>query len=171
MRETCIAYYSAKNSADHITDHLPFRSTRKQWTGECRRARFSERKGAEKAIFSGNCLHRSVWEQDAGCSSHLTPTKNQPKMGFYARFRLVFCLFLILRITSALLSSLLIRRGCKSDCFPADIHPSLSWTDSFASYCTKVQIRVPGPPHRIPFLSFGEDNQFSRRPAQWCLFL
>ena len=25
--------------------------------------RFSERKGAEKAIFSGNCLHRSVWEQ------------------------------------------------------------------------------------------------------------
>ena len=75
MREACSVYYSAEIPVDHITDHLPFRSTRKQWTGERRRVRLSERKGAEKAIFSGNCLHRSVWEQDAGCSSHLTPTK------------------------------------------------------------------------------------------------
>ena len=58
-------YYSAEIAVDHITDHLPFRSIRKQWTGERRRARFSERKGAEKAIFSGNCLHRFVWERIA----------------------------------------------------------------------------------------------------------
>ena len=63
-----------KNPADHITDHLPFRSTRKQWTGEWRRARFSERKGAEKAIFSGNCLHRSVWDAEAASLSLATPT-------------------------------------------------------------------------------------------------
>ena len=75
-------YYSAEIAADHITDHLPFRSTRKQWTGEWRRARFSEWKAAEKAIFSGNCLHRSVWEQDAGCSNHLTPTmQERPPFG------------------------------------------------------------------------------------------
>lgn len=75
-------YYSAEIAVDHITDHLPFRSTRKQWTGEWRRARFFERKGAEKAIFSGNCLHRSVWEQDAGCSNHLTPTiQERPPFG------------------------------------------------------------------------------------------
>ena len=67
-------YYSAEIAVDHITDHLPFRSTRKQWTGERRRARFSERKGAEKAIFSGNCRHRSVWEQDAAGSNPVTPT-------------------------------------------------------------------------------------------------
>lgn len=67
-------YYSAEIAVDHITDHLPFRSTRKQWTGECRRVRFYEQKGAEKAIFSGKCHHKCVWEQDAGCSSHLTPT-------------------------------------------------------------------------------------------------
>lgn len=67
-------YYSAEIAVDHITDHLPFRSTRKQWTGERRRARFSERKGAEKAIFSGKCLHRFVWEQDAAGSSPVTST-------------------------------------------------------------------------------------------------
>ena len=67
-------YYSAEIAVDHITDHLPFRSTRKQWNGERRRARFSERKGAEKAIFSGNCLHRSVWDQDAAGSSPVTST-------------------------------------------------------------------------------------------------
>ena len=76
MREACSAFYSAEIPADHITDHLPFRSTRKQWTGERRRARFSERKGAEKATFSGNCLHRSVWDVEAGSSSLPTPTKN-----------------------------------------------------------------------------------------------
>ena len=68
-------YYSAEIAVDHITDHLPFRSTRKQWNGERRRTRFSEWKGAEKAIFSGKCLHRFVWEQDAGGSSPFTPTK------------------------------------------------------------------------------------------------
>ena len=85
-----------KNPADHITDHLPFRSTRKQWIRECRRARFSERKGAEKAIFSGNCLHRSVWEQDAAGSSPVISTKNQPKMRFLTHFRLIFCLWSVL---------------------------------------------------------------------------
>ena len=75
-------YYSAEIAVDHITDHLPFRSTRKQWTGECRRARFSERKGAEKAIFSGNCLHRSVWEQDAAGSSPVTSTISSIHKGF-----------------------------------------------------------------------------------------
>ena len=73
-----------KNSADHIIDHLPFRSTRKQWTGERRRARFSERKGAEKTIFSGNCLHRSVWDAEAASLSLATPTKDQPKLRFFA---------------------------------------------------------------------------------------
>ena len=61
MREACSSYYSAEIAVDHITDHLPFRSIRKQWTGECRRARFSERKGAKKAIFSGNCHHKCVY--------------------------------------------------------------------------------------------------------------
>ena len=64
-----------KNPADHITDHLPFRSIRKQWTGERQRARLSERKGAEKVIFSGNCPYRFVWEQDVGGSNPFTPTK------------------------------------------------------------------------------------------------
>ena len=68
-------YYSTEIPADHITDHLPFRSTRKQWTGERRRVRFSERKGAEKAIFSGNCLHRSVWDHQAAGSIPVTRTK------------------------------------------------------------------------------------------------
>ena len=47
MREACSVYYSAEIAVDHITDHLPFRSTRKQWIRERRRVRFSERKGAE----------------------------------------------------------------------------------------------------------------------------
>ena len=64
-----------KNPADHITDHLPFRSIRKQWTGECRRARFSRWKGAEKAIFSGNCPYRSVWDHQAAGSIPVTRTK------------------------------------------------------------------------------------------------
>lgn len=68
----CVLF--CRNPVDHITDHLPFRSIRKQWTGEHRRARFSERKGAEKAIFSGNCLHRFVWDVEAGSSSLPTPT-------------------------------------------------------------------------------------------------
>ena len=36
-------------------------------------------KGAEKAIFSGNCLHRSVWDVDAAGSNPVTPTKNPLK--------------------------------------------------------------------------------------------
>ena len=92
MREARRAYYSAEIAVDHITDHLPFRSIRKQWTGERRRARFSRRKGAEKAIFSGNCLHRSVWEQDAGCSSHLTPTKKKTESRACALLS-VFCYY------------------------------------------------------------------------------
>ena len=87
-------YYSAKNPADHITDHLPFRSTRKQWTGERRRAQFSERKGAEKAIFGGKCHHKCVWEQDAAGSSPVTPTKNQPKMRFFAPLSADFMLII-----------------------------------------------------------------------------
>ena len=67
-------YYSAEIAVDHITDHLPFRSTRKQWTGERRRARFSERKGAEKAIFGGKRHHKCVWEQDAAGSNPVIPT-------------------------------------------------------------------------------------------------
>ena len=61
------------NPPDHTADHLPFRSIRKQWTGERRRARFSERKGAEKAIFGGKCHHKCVWEQDAAGSNPVTP--------------------------------------------------------------------------------------------------
>ena len=34
--------------------------------------RFSERKGAEKVIFSGNCPYRFVWEQDAAGSRPVT---------------------------------------------------------------------------------------------------
>ena len=47
--------------------------------------RFSERKGAEKAIFSGKCLHRFVWEQDAAGSSHVTPTKKQTSFVYQDR--------------------------------------------------------------------------------------
>ena len=79
MREAGRAQYSAEIAVDHITDHLPFRSTRKQWTGEWRRARFSRRKGAEKAIFSGNCLHRSVWDHQAAGSIPVTRTKSPPE--------------------------------------------------------------------------------------------
>lgn len=75
-------YYSTEIPADHITDHLPFRSTRKQWTGEWRRARFSRRKGAEKAIFSGNCLHRSVWDHQAAGSNPVTRTSMSVHNGF-----------------------------------------------------------------------------------------
>lgn len=74
MREACSVYYSAEIAVDHITDHLPFRSIRKQWTEERRRARFSERKGSEKAIFSGNCLHRFVWDHQAAGSIPVTRT-------------------------------------------------------------------------------------------------
>ena len=70
-------YYSAEIPVDHITDHLPFRSTRKQWTGERRRVRFYEQKGAEKAVFSGKCLHRFVWDQDAAGSSPVASTKEK----------------------------------------------------------------------------------------------
>ena len=93
MREACSVYYSAEIAVDHITDHLPFRSTRKQWTGERRRVRFSRRKGAEKAIFSGNCLHRSVWEQEARSSSLCTSTTKRPKAEFILRSRSFFCCF------------------------------------------------------------------------------
>ena len=74
MREARRAYDSTEIPVDHITDHLPFRSTRKQWTGEWRRARFSERKGAEKAIFSGNCPYRFVWDAETASLSLATPT-------------------------------------------------------------------------------------------------
>ena len=80
-------YYSAEIAVDHITDHLPFRSTRKQWTGERRRARFSERKGAEKVIFSGNCPYRFVWEQDAAGSSPVTSTITKPLLELRVIFR------------------------------------------------------------------------------------
>ena len=42
---------------------------------------FPSGKGRKKAIFSGNCLHRSVWEQDAGGSSPFTPTKKMTESG------------------------------------------------------------------------------------------
>ena len=83
-----------KNPADHITDHLPFRSIRKQWTGERRRARFSERKGAEKVIFSGNCPYRFVWEQVQAGSTPVIPTKNQPKIRFFAPLSAYFLLII-----------------------------------------------------------------------------
>lgn len=94
-------YYSAEIAVDHITDHLPFRSTRKQWTWERRRARFSERKGAEKVIFSGNCPYRFVWEQDAAGSNPVTRTissvLNQPEswmrtLDFFALLCLFVCM-------------------------------------------------------------------------------
>ena len=75
-------YYSAEIAVDHITDHLPFRSIRKQWTGERRRARFSEWKAAEKAIFSGNCLRRSVWDHQAAGSIPVTRTISSIHKGF-----------------------------------------------------------------------------------------
>ncbi len=87
-------YYSAEIAVDHITDHLPFRSTRKQWTGERRRARFSRRKGAEKAIFSGNCLHRSVWELDVAGSSPVTPTKILTESRVYSPLSVIFYVYL-----------------------------------------------------------------------------
>ena len=77
MRKACSSYYSTEIPVDHITDHLPFRSIRKQWIGKCRRVRFSEWKGAEKAIFGGKCLHRSVWDQDAAGSSPVASTKEK----------------------------------------------------------------------------------------------
>ena len=83
-----------KNPADHITDHLPFRSTRKQWTGERRRAQFSERKGAEKAIFSGNCLHRSVWDAEAASLSLATPTKILTESRVYSPLSVIFYAYL-----------------------------------------------------------------------------
>ena len=87
-------YYSTEIPADHITDHLPFRSTRKQWTGECRRARFSERKGAEKAIFSGNCLHRSVWDAEAASLSLATPTNILTESRVYSPPSVIFYAYL-----------------------------------------------------------------------------
>ena len=77
-------------AVDHITDHLPFRSIRKQWTGERRRARFSERKGAEKAIFSGNCLHRSVWDHQAAGSIPVTRTKILTESRVYSPLSAIF---------------------------------------------------------------------------------
>ena len=74
-----------KNPADHITDHLPFRSTRKQWIRERRRARFSERKGAEKAIFSGNCHHKCVWDHQAAGSNPVTRTISSVRKKFSLR--------------------------------------------------------------------------------------
>ena len=90
MREAGRAQYSAEIAVDHITDHLPFRSTRKQWTGEWRRARFSERKGAEKAIFSGNCLHRSVWDHQAAGSIPVTRTKILTESRVYSPLSAIF---------------------------------------------------------------------------------
>ena len=78
MREACSVYYSAEIAVDHITDHLPFRSTRKQWTGERRRVRFSERKGAEKVIFSGNCPYRFVWECRGGIRDRVRRNAAKP---------------------------------------------------------------------------------------------
>ena len=93
MREACIAYYSAEIPVDHITDHLPFRSIRKQWTEERRRVRFSERKGAEKVIFSGNCPYRSVWDHQAAGSIPVTRTKkpleSSDSRGFLILFSIV----------------------------------------------------------------------------------
>lgn len=87
-------YYSAEIAVDHITDHLPFRSTRKQWTGERRRARFSRRKGAEKAIFSGNCLHRSVWDHQAAGSIPVTRTKILTESRVYSPLSVIFYAYL-----------------------------------------------------------------------------
>lgn len=94
MRKACSSYYSVEIAVDHITDHLPFRSTRKQWTGEWRRARFSERKGAEKAIFSGNCLHRSVWDHQAAGSIPVTWTKILTESRVYSPLSVIFYAYL-----------------------------------------------------------------------------
>ena len=64
-----------KNPADHITDHLPFRSTWNICREKCRRALFSERKGLKKAYISRKYLVISLLEQDAAGSSPVTPTK------------------------------------------------------------------------------------------------
>lgn len=63
-----------KNHADHITDHLPFRSTRNICSGERRRALISERKGLKKAYISGKHLTISLWDFDAAGSNPVTPT-------------------------------------------------------------------------------------------------
>lgn len=83
-----------KNPVDHITDHLPFRSTRKQWTGERRRARFSERKGAEKVIFSGNCPYRFVWDHQAAGSIPVTRTKILTESRVYSPLSVIFYAYL-----------------------------------------------------------------------------
>ena len=88
----CVLF--CRNPVDHITDHLPFRSTRKQWTGEWRRARFSERKGAEKAIFSGNCLHRSVWDHQAAGSIPVTRTNILTESRVYSPLSVIFYAYL-----------------------------------------------------------------------------
>ena len=87
-------YYSAKNPADHKTDHLPFRSTRKQWTGERRRAQFSERKGAEKAIFGGKCHHKCVWDAEAASLSLATPTKILTESRVHSPLSVIFYAYL-----------------------------------------------------------------------------
>ena len=87
-------YYSAEIAVDHITDHLPFRSTRKQWNGERRRTRFSERKGAEKAIFSGKCLHRFVWDAEAASLSLATPTNILTESRVYSPPSVIFYAYL-----------------------------------------------------------------------------
>ena len=79
-----------KKSADHIIDHLPFRSIRKQWTGEHRRVRFSERKGAEKAIFGGKCHHKCVWDHQAVGSIPVTRTKILTESRVYSPLSVIF---------------------------------------------------------------------------------
>ena len=55
--------------------------------------RFSERKGAEKAIFGGKCHHKCVWDQETVRSSRTTRTKIPLKSliseGFFLFF--VYC--------------------------------------------------------------------------------
>ena len=66
--------YFAKIPADHITDHLPFRSTRRVCSGERQRACFSERKGLKKAYRSGKYPDLSLWDHQASGSNPVTPT-------------------------------------------------------------------------------------------------
>ena len=70
-----IASISHRNGLDHTFDHLPIRTTWKQFLQEHRKASFSDTKAPKSLVNQGKNRYIFLWDQDGAGSIPVTPTR------------------------------------------------------------------------------------------------